>query len=361
VDFLRRFALAAASILVVACSGTPALTTRPSGPDGTPTHATTPGPPATVVVTSTPVPAPRLSSRLLSDEPVISGADLDPQDLGHYDFTLAAAYFESDDMEHAYTVGFGVDPGDQQPFHAVSSDGLEWAVGLDERLTDFAAEFRAPGPIPSTVMRAADGTWVMYLSALPTDLGYLQIYRATADAPEGPWALDDEVAVPAGEAGDPDNLGVEGPSVLATDDGFVMLYAANGGDRPHAMRILLARSDDGITWHKHGRVIDPTLCGGTDEDYVSIPRIFALDDGGFLALALMGNDVYGLRSADASNWTCQADAPLFSISLIDGSDRVHSYAALERDGEIKLLVEALFTSPDGDVTSNLWAAEVIET
>jgi hypothetical protein len=294
---------------------------------------------------------------LLSDEPVLVGADLDPDEADHYDFTLAAAYFASDAGEHAYTVGFGVSPGDQQPFHSASSDGLEWTVGLEDPLASFTADFRAPGPIPSTVMRAADGTWVMYLSGLSLDAANQQIYRATADNPEGPWTLNDGVAVPAGESGDPDNLGVEGPSVVATDEGFVMLYAANGGDKPHAMRILLATSQDGIVWEKHGRVIDPTLCGGAEDDFISSPRLF-VRDGSYLALALMGNDLYGLESDDARTWTCQADSPAFPISLIDGAERVHSFAALDTGQEIKLMIEALFTSTGGEVTSNLWMAEM---
>ncbi len=52
--------------------------------------------------------------------------------------------------------------------------------------------------------------------------------------------------------------------MVATDDGYLMLYSASGGDHPRDARILLARSEDGITWEKVGRVIEPQDCDGAD-------------------------------------------------------------------------------------------------
>ena len=56
-----------------------------------------------------------------------------------------------------------------------------------------------------------------------------EIFRATASDPGGPWQGDPEPVVPVGESGDVDGLGVDFPSVVPTEDGYLMLYGANGG------------------------------------------------------------------------------------------------------------------------------------
>ncbi len=354
--FLFSSPFAAASFLVVACSGTPAAT---------PTMQPTASPPATPATTArpttspTPTPVPILTSELLSDEHVLDGVQLSPEDPDHYGATLSASYFTDAGTHHVYVVGFGPNPGDQQPFHATSADGIDWEVDPGDPLLSMESAFSPPGPVPATVMQAPDGDWVMYLWGTPAPLvNGAQIYRATADAPSGPWTVDDEAVVPIGDAGEPDDLGLDFPAVVATDDAWTMLYGANGGDAPRTARILLATSDDGITWEKQGRVMEPEVCGGSDIDFMAMPRLFVERDG-FLAFAEMGDDVYALRSDDAVTWTCQSDGPVFPISAIEGGDRVHTYAA-GRDGEdINLMIEALFTSPAGEVTSNIWMAQVL--
>ena len=102
-------------------------------------------------------------------------------------------------------------------------------------------------------------------------------------------------------------------------------------------------------------------CSPTPVQVIDGPagRLF-VDDGGYLALALLGNDIYALRSDDAVTWTCQAEEPAFPISLIEGSDRVHTYSAGRAGAEINLMIEALFTEPDGSAISNLWLAQLTE-
>ena len=346
----------AASLLVVACSGTPAVTPEPTAPPPS-TPEPTVGPTPTVAPTPTQVPI--LLSHLLADEHVLDGAQLAPNEPEHYGATLAANYFTDGDTHHAYVVGFGPNVGDQQPFHATSADGVDWTVDPGDPLLTLESEFSPPGPVPGTVLQATDGEWVMYLWGTPAPLvNGAEIYRATAESPAGPWTMDADPVVPLGEPGEVDDLGLDFPAVLPTDDGWLMLYGANGGDAPHTARILLATSEDGITWEKQGRVIGPEVCGGGEIDFMAMPRLFQ-QDGGLLAFAEMGNDVYALRSQDAVTWTCQ-EQPVFPISAIERGDRVHTYAAgRDVDGGINLMIEALFTSPSGDVTSNIWMAEVL--
>lgn len=342
---------AAASLLVVACSGTPTASPEPSAPP-----PSTPAPTVRPTAAATPTPVPIVSAQLLADEPVLVGEDLSDE-TGHADFTLSASYFTDGPTQHLYTVGFGQLSGDQRPFQASSADGTDWTVDADDPLAAFESEFSPPGPIPGTVLQIGD-QWVMYLAAMPPPRTTgLEIFRATAEAPEGPWALDSEPVVPIGEPGDVDSLGMDVPAVAVRDGEYVMLYGGNGGDRPNSATLHLATSEDGVVWEKHGRVVEPELCGGTAAEYISNPRLFA-DDNGYLALAIMGSDIYALRSADAVSWTCQASTPAFPISLIDGSDRVHTFSAGRVGDDINLMVEALFTQPDGSVISNLWLAQL---
>ena len=78
---------------------------------------------------ATPTPSPSLAAtgsiEVISDRPVLEASDLGD---GHYGAILSAAYFEADGLRHAYVVGFGDDRGDQDAFHATSSDGLAWEI-----------------------------------------------------------------------------------------------------------------------------------------------------------------------------------------------------------------------------------------
>lgn len=350
----------AAVALVVACSGgpsaTPAATVAPATSSPTPTLAKTP------TTTSTPAPtatiAANLSSTLVADHPVLVGDDLDPEAApGYYGATLPATYFTVHGIQHMYVVGFGPGYGVQRVFHAQSTDGMEWSIDADDPTSSFVDEFSPPGPVPGTVLQADDGQWVMYFWGTPApQANGAQIYRATADDPAGPWTADLEPVLAIGEDGEVDDRGLDFPTVVRTADGFVMLHGAVGGDAPQTARTLLATSDDGVTWEKQGRVLEPELCGGAAMDFVGIPRLFLVDDG-YLALANMGDDVYALRSDDAVSWTCQAE-PVFKASAIEGNDRVHTFAAAQSGDDINLVIEALFTGSGGDVTTNLWLAQL---
>ena len=65
---------------------------------------------------------------VVSDTPVIEASDLGD---GHYSYTLSGAYFAADGMRHAYIVGFAEESGDEEVFHATSSDGLTWEIDQD--------------------------------------------------------------------------------------------------------------------------------------------------------------------------------------------------------------------------------------
>ncbi len=227
----------------------------------------------------------------------------------------------------------------------------------EDPFAELGLDMSPPGPVPGSVI-SIDDEFVMYLWGVPAPrVEGAQIYRAVAPDPGGPWVADPEPVVPLGEPGDVDDLGLDFPSVVRTADGFVMLYGANGGDLPHQARVLLARSDDGITWEKAGRVLEPQICGGEAADFTAIPRLTVVDDS-FVLLVVIGSDIAALRSDDAVEWTCVRDGPVFLASEISGSDRVHTIAAAGTGDGINVIIEALLTGDDGTVFSNLWLAEV---
>ena len=150
---------------------------------------------------------------------------------------------------------------------------------------------------------------------------------------------------------------------LANDFYFLLVahlgHAAGLGDRdPHGHAI---RNRIGSRTGDLSADVEHVVLGGRDVDLVARldERVLVAQDGGFLALAEMGDDIYTLRSDDARTWTCELDEPVFPISTIEGADRVHTFAAGTDGDNINLMIEALFTSPDGQVTSNIWMAHVV--
>jgi len=348
-----RVAIPAALLLVGACSGQPTITppaSQPTSSPATPTAQPTP--------TSAPTQPPTVSADVAHDGPVLVASDLGSE----FSFTMSSAYFVADSVQHLYVIGFGNVPGDQRVFHATSSDGLDWSVDQADPFANLGLDLSNPGPIPASVLPADDGTWQMYLWGVPApQIQGSQIYRATASDPAGPWVADRDPVVPVGQPGEVDDGGLDFPSVVPDGDGYLMLYSANGGDQPNAARVLLATSDDGLAWEKHGRVIEPNICGdvGEADDFVSMPRAFAEGDG-FFALVLIGNDVAAVRSPDGEHWECASDGMAFEATQVPGSDRVHSFSAARVDEHLSLLIEALMTSPEEVVTSELWLAETTD-
>ena len=134
------------------------------------------------------------SIAVVSETPVLEASGLGD---GHYGAILSAAYFVADGLRHAYVVGFGDARGDQEVFHATSSDGLTWEIDEALPFEELGLELSPPGPIPGSVIQADDGTWVMYLWGVPAPQSEgAVIYRATASSPAGPWVADPEPVLP---------------------------------------------------------------------------------------------------------------------------------------------------------------------
>ena len=279
-------------------------------------------------------------------------------------YLLPSAFNFEGGMYHAWVVAFGEEPGDQRPIHLTSTDATSWEVANADLLTELGVEYSRPGPIPSSLIAAADDAWTMHFWGTEApDEDRPHIWRATAGDPLGPWTVDPEPALSRGPIEAWDGRSVEFPSVVATEDGYLMVYDGSGYRGPPAGSLGVATSNDGVSWTKVADpVMTPGFCGEFDRAGLSQGRPLPLDDGGYL-MPYGGHDggnvdaSIGLaRSPDGMTWTCVSSEPILVAADIPDSGGIHSFAAaLGADGRPLLLVESLV---DDSAASEIWLATI---
>ncbi|HEX6128941.1 MAG TPA: hypothetical protein VF071_07980 [Candidatus Limnocylindria bacterium] len=292
-------------------------------------------------------------------------AVFDPQDATGYGFMLPGAGLATVDGLHAWVVGFGDEPGDQELIQLASANGTDWEVSDRTVERDMGVELRPPGPIPSTVLPPdGGGQWVMYFSGSPSSgANGADLWRATAPGPTGPWTADPEPVLARTDVPTEDGVAptqLDFPAVVRTDEGYLMLF----GWSPSRATTLIrsATSADGVSWTVEGApAIGLGLCGGFDTRSVAMPRLAPHPSGGWVALyGGFGEETdqsmaLGLaRSTDGQAWTCASADPALEMADIPGSTRLHSYALLAGGEEPpRLLIESLVAE-----RSELWLAEL---
>jgi hypothetical protein len=146
-----------------------------------------------------------------------------------------------------------------------------------------------------SVLRGGASTLRMWYGG---DDGTTRRILAAEQRPRTGWARLGVVLEP-GAAGASDAAGVDAPSVVRTDAGFLMAYA--GSDKRRS-RIHLATSTDGESWSARGPV---ALWGRTAS--VTSPCLLATDDGLMLWATTPGEDgrpcVVAATSPDGKAWT----------------------------------------------------------
>lgn len=262
-----------------------------------------------------------------------------------------AVLVDGDGTFHMFANTFTGWPGLVSIPHLTSTDGVAWTLAASSpAFTSEDVPFAEPGADVSTGFIADDGTWTLIFETVnftdPWAIG-----RATAPGPDGPWTIDAEPILVAGAEGEWDAGGLSWPSVVATDDGWAMYYAAAARPRTPPQGIGLATSTDGITWTKHP---EPVLEPGADWDAngVDRPRVQRTDAGWLMIYAAPGtglNDRGLARSDDGVSWTPDPANPVLTREDFPIEGNTWDTALLVHDGELRYYME-IGTAGDGGTT-----------
>jgi hypothetical protein len=200
-----------------------------------------------------------------------------------------------------------------------------------------------PGIDVSTGFVADDGTWVLLLenvsgaTAGPPEPW--RVYRMTAPSPQGPWTVHDEPVIDVGTAGTFDAAGITWPSVVRVGDRWAAYYAGSAEPRRGTGSIGVAFSDDdGATWTKHP---EPVLVPTERWEFSSLdrPRVVATNDGFVMLYTALDLNRRGLAtSTDGIAWT---KVPGPSIDQKDFPIQGGSWdaALLYRGGQLEYFIE----------------------
>ena len=271
-------------LLASGCTTTPTISpdltpspTSTSKPEPTPTAPATP---ASDVPTQLPnaIPTDQLAESILhfyEGNPVLQQSNnrkwdnqfIDPGAMVYHDGTF-----------HMFYNGINGFPAPVGVGYATSPDGYHWTRQVSEPVLQAEAlhDTNYPGSnlFVTSALVEPDGTWVLYFYTLRgnTFMDPGEIGRATASSPTGPWTIDSDPALSPGSNGSWDDIQVSAPSVLQTDDGYLMYYDALG--QGGTSMIGMATSPDGIHWEKHN---DPAT---TDAAFAeSDPVLIVSEDG----------------------------------------------------------------------------------
>lgn len=260
-------------------------------------------------------------------------------EVGEWDgqYTDPGTVIFHDGKFHMFRNGFVGWPASVQIGYHTSEDGLTWTeVTPDPVFYTDDAPFSIIAALASSALVEDDGTWVLYFYLWPRTFGsnvHLGgVARATAPAPEGPWTMDTELVLARGSEGEWDDGQLVAPSIIKTEDGYVMYYAGWGRTTGPGGGVGMATSPDGIAWTKYN---DPTTTdapyaesdpifvpsteeGAWDSERVGQPRVRLTPDG-FVMLyrSSKGNSdqekSFGLAiSQDGIQWERVGDSPVFS-------------------------------------------------
>ena len=351
---VRSLAVAVVVVLVAACQ-TQAASNPPA----------TSGPPSAGPATGQPTVAPSTGAstglrglfHVVGSEPIIPRSMFDDRGA----VLPGAIAVDSEGGYHAWIIAFGEAPGTQEIHYVTSDDADSWTEVEDASLEGLSDGFGNPGAMPTSVLEDGDG-WVMYLvGTLATEQQGWDIWRATARKASGPWTRSDEPVLRRGKAGTWDAGAVDFPTVVATEDGYTMVYSGTETAASSTGSVGVATSEDGIAWTKRETpVAEPGLCGGFDDRAIHQPRVVVLDDGWVMAYAGYAGSLDSRASigfADSRDsgvtWGCEWPANALSVEELPAGDGVHTVNAFLRGDRIALLVEWL-----ADGGSDVWLAHL---
>jgi predicted GH43/DUF377 family glycosyl hydrolase len=192
--------------------------------------------------------------------------------------------------------------------------------------------FAETAALASSALVEDDGTWVIYFYTWNTreePPPVSEIGRATAHNPLGPWTVDSEPVLRGNKTGW-EGIHVDAPSVVKTEDGYLMYYS---GFNSATSAIGMATSDDGIHWTKYDDPTttdapfaesDPILVSEREDYRYHQPRVERTDDGYVMIFRLQpssgGNMGLGIAtSEDGINWQVVTEEPFWGRDTIPGA------------------------------------------
>lgn len=260
---------------------------------------------------------------LADNQPVVSHSSNSGDWDGRY--TDPGAVFYHDGQFHMFRNGFKGWPASVQIGYLTSDDGVTWTEMSEEPvLYSDDVPFTGLAALASSALVEPDGTWVLYFYTWnSTSTAESEIGRATATDPLGPWTVDPEPVLSHGADGEWDSTSVDAPSVVRTDDGYLMYYA---GFSQETRAIGVATSEDGLIWTKQS---EPVLVSMWDDYAVHQPRVERTNDGYVMVFRLAplptatqvrGQMGLGIAtSADGVNWTVETPESVWGRDSIPGA------------------------------------------
>ena len=271
------------------------------------------------------------------DEPTITRALMGVDE----SFINPGAVIDHGGSLHMYANAFTAWPGPVQVMHLVSTDGVTWEVASDEPiLTSADVPFTPTGHDVSTGFVTDDGTWVLVFTTVSTKPWMIGL--ATAPGPDGPWTVVGEPVLEGRGAENGEEGGLAWPSVVATDEGYLMYFTAvsrmgRGGT------IAMATSSDGLTWT---RLDEPALVAEAEWELTSLdrPRVARTPDGYVMVYAGRTLNDRGVAwSDDGITWTRDGDAPAIRKDELPASGDSWDAALVYRDGVLTYYLEVGWT------------------
>ncbi|WP_420627888.1 hypothetical protein [Candidatus Leptofilum sp.] len=312
----------------------------------TPLPTDTPEPTATTTLapTATTVPISRFS---LEDRFTIYGEEPAVTRDGKQ-FTDPGAVVFHNGQFHMFHNAFTGWPASVDIVYSTSNDGINWTrVQDDPVLKSNDVPFAGVAALASSAIVQEDGVWHLYFytwddRTWPESEGSIGV--ATATNPLGPWTVVEEPILAPGDEASWDETAVRSPSVVQTEDGYVMFYAGYGSNSSAIGRAI---SEDGRNWVKFDdpatvdepfQSSDPIFRGsgsGWDRTHVFQPHVQQTPDGWVMLYASAINvattpvhNRHGIAiSQDGLEWARSSKA-IFSPTEVNPSGNDIWYAEL---------------------------------
>lgn len=318
---MKRYIIPLLLVFVMsACSSTAITPETPTQSPPTPTATVEPEP----IPVSGPVVFNEANFVFQGDEPSLPILTHEPSPAFENLYINPGSVIFHEGQFHMFFNSFTNWPGTVLVGYATSEDGLHWQMDQEEPV--FSSEqvpFGNGRADVSSVLVTDDNTWVMYFHTVSNGNPPMEVGRATAASPLGPWSVDAEPVLTIGTEGSWDEQSLFWPNVVRDGKGYRMYYGAR--DKQADFAIGMATSEDGISWTKYDipdtndvlyAESDPVLLPSAEweANKVDRPRVQETPDGwvmiyqGGLAVENRGLAI----SNDGIEWTTYPENPLFT-------------------------------------------------